>query len=132
MTSNTEQAITIRDAIEVVEEAYEFMLAYAAQGRKQEGQEGGGESQIRNYLKRLVESLGSLETASKDGVGGPEGEAFVERFLDDLAVTKSAAGLLLATPSITSDMVDNTNSLVPVRALLTEIFFIDQALLPQR
>ena len=132
MTGKTEQAVIMREAIEVVEEAYEFMLAYAAQGRKQEGQEGGGESQIRQYLKRLVESLGSLETASKGGVGGLEGKAFVDRFLSDLAVTKSAASLLLVSPSISSDMVDNTNSLVPVRALLTEIFFIDQALLPQR
>ena len=132
MTDHAEQAVTIREAIEIVEEAYEFMLAYAAQGRKQEGLEGGGESQIRQYLKRLVESLGSLETACGNGLGGPEGKAFMERFLLDLAVAKSAISLLVAKPSITSDMVDNTNSLVPVRSLLTEIFFIDQAILPPR
>lgn len=132
MTKQTEQIVEMRNAIDMIEEAYEFMLAYAAQGRKQEGSEATGESQVRQYLKRFSEALGLLENASKRNLGGSEGEKFAERFLADLAVTRSVVELLLATPSISSDMVDNANSLVNVRAFLTDVFFIDQALLPRR
>lgn len=127
-----EDAAAYRNAFDVIEEAYEFMLAYAAQGRKRETEEGGGESQIRNYLKRFAGALDSLRDIGGGGLGGPEGEAFTARFLGDLAVVRSVIGLLLAQPSITSEMVDNTNSLVAIRAFLTDIFFVDQAVLPRR
>ena len=40
----------IRDYIEKIEEAYEYMLAYAAQGRAEEGAGPDG-AQIRTFLK---------------------------------------------------------------------------------
>jgi hypothetical protein len=75
LTDTIAQATAMRDAFDRIEEAYEFMLAYAAQGRKREVEEGGGESQIRNYLKRFVGALGDLEAALEPGLGGAEGAA---------------------------------------------------------
>jgi hypothetical protein len=126
-----EQAAAMREAFDTIEESYEFMLAYAAQGRKRETEEGAGESQIRQYLKRLSGSLDALEAAAQSGFGEAGGD-FAARFLSDLGVMRSVVGLLLTQPSISSDMVDNTNALVAVRAFLTDIFFIDQAVLPPR
>ncbi|HSM42413.1 MAG TPA: hypothetical protein VK862_16810 [Afifellaceae bacterium] len=131
MSEDIEQAAAMREAFDTIEEAYEFMLAYAAQGRKRETEEGAGESQIRQYLKRLSAALDALETAARPGFGEAGGD-FAARFLSDIGVMRSVVGLLLAQPSITSDMVDNTNALVAVRAFLTDIFFIDQAVLPPR
>jgi len=131
MSEEIEQAAAMREAFDTIEEAYEFMLAYAAQGRKRETEEGAGESQIRQYLKRLSAALDALETAARPGFGAAGGD-FAARFLSDLGVMRSVVGLLLAQGSITSDMVDNTNALVAVRAFLTDIFFIDQAVLPPR
>ncbi len=132
MTDAISQAAALRAAFDLIEESYEFMLAYAAQGRKREVEEGGGESQIRQYLKRFAAALGDLDAALGTGLGGPEGEAFARRFRDDVAVMRSVIGLLLARPSISSDMIDNTNGLIALRALLTDIFFVDQAVLPPR
>jgi hypothetical protein len=132
MTDAMAQAGTIRDAFDRIEESYEFMLAYAAQGRKREVEEGGGESQIRQYLKRFRAALDDLDGALSDGVGDAAGEDFMARFRADLAVVRSVFGLLLAQPSISSDMVDNTNGLIALRALLTDVFFVDQAVLPKR
>jgi len=132
MTGEIEQAAAMRDAFDRIEEAYEFMLAYAAQGRKQEVAEGGGESQIRHYLRRFDGAMADLESALERGLGGDEGAAFADRVRSDLATARSVIGLLLARPSITSDMIDNTNGLIALRALLTDIFFIDQAVLPPR
>jgi hypothetical protein len=133
MTDTMAQAAAMRAAFDRVEEAYEFMLAYAAQGRKREVEEGGGsESQIRNYLRRFAEALDDLGAALGEGLGGPEGAAFSERFRTDIAVARSVVGLLLARPSINSDMIDNTNGLIALRAFLTDVFFVDQAVLPAR
>jgi hypothetical protein len=134
MTMTVEQAAAMRNAFDVIEEAYEFMLAYAAQGRKNETVEGGegGESQIRQYLKRFSAALETLETAANPGLGGPEGAIYSERFLADLSVMRSVLGLLLVQPSISSNMVDNTNGLIAVRSFLTNVFFVDQVALPPR
>lgn len=45
---------------------------------------------------------------------------------------RSVIAVLLDKPSISSDMVDNTNGLIAVRSFLTDLFFIDQAVLPPR
>jgi hypothetical protein len=61
-----------------------------------------------------------------------ETAAFAERFRADIATVRSVIAILLSSRSITSDMIDNTNGLIAVRALLTDVFFIDQAVLPPR
>jgi hypothetical protein len=132
MTHALEQAAALRAAFDIIEESYEFMLAYAAQGRKHEHSEGGGESQIRTHLNRMEGALADCDAALAGGLGGPEGAAFTARFRDNLAVARSIMGLLKAQPSVSSEMIDNTNGLIAMRAFLTDIFFVDQAVLPAR
>lgn len=132
MTQALEQAAALRAAFDIIEESYEFMLAYAAQGRKHEHAEGGGESQIRTHLKRMEGALADCDAAIADGLSGDVGAAFAARFRDNLAVARSIMGLLQAQPSVSSEMVDNTNGLIAMRAFLTDIFFVDQAVLPAR
>lgn len=132
MTNALEQAAALRAAFDIIEESYEFMLAYAAQGRKHEHAEGGGESQIRTHLKRMEAALADCDAALAEGLGGAVGAAFAARFRDNLAVARSIMGLLQAQPSVSSEMVDNTNGLIAMRAFLTDIFFVDQAVLPAR
>ena len=107
------------------------MLAFAAQGRKREADDKGI-SRIRQYLTRFIEALDDMRDAAPACLGTDAGRVFGERFLDDVAVTRSVIALLLEQPSITSDMIDNTNGLIAVRALLTDLFFMDQAVLPTR
>lgn len=122
----------MRDAFDTIEEAYEFMLAYAAQGRKSEESKSSGLSQIRQFLTRfraatrdLVDMLESLQ--NDDG-----GVEFRQRWLDDARGIRSVIDLLLAQPSINSEMIDNTNGLIVMRSFLTDLFFADQVLLPRR
>ncbi len=124
-------AVAMRDAIDTVEEAYEFMLAYAAQGRKREAQDQGA-SKIRDYLNRFAAALEAMGKVAPDALAGPAAEPFRDRFLADMAVMRSVIAVLLEQPSISSDMVDNTNGLIAVRSFLTDLFFIDQAMLPPR
>ena len=130
MTQSPEDGL--REDIDTIEDTYEFMLAYAAQGRKREVGEGGGESQIRQYLKRFDAALSDFTMALDGGLGGEVGDGFAARVESDVAAVHAVVGLLLAQGSISSDMVDNANGLIAMRALLTDIFFIDQAVLPAR
>ena len=52
MTENGDP--TLAERIEAVEQAYEFMLAYAAQGREDEG------GSIRHFLTRAAAALAPL------------------------------------------------------------------------
>ena len=114
-----------------IEECYEFMLAYAAQGL--DGDTGSG-SQIRAFLSRSDEALTDLA-------------GFLNRFVEHLSLesttpftafmavlerdardAQAAVRLVLAQPAISSQLVDNLNASIHLRALLTDLFLIDEAL----
>ena len=116
-----------------IEECYEFMLAYAAQGLDGDGGTGSG-SQIRDFLRKSDEALTDLA-------------GFLNRFVEQLSVestvpftafmavldrdardAQAAVRLVLAQPVISSQLVDNLNASIHVRALLTDLFLIDEAL----
>jgi hypothetical protein len=117
--------------IDTVEEAYEFMLAYAAQGVA--GDSGAG-SQVRDFLTRAAGALsglggvltGIIERESLEPVGPYQAVAAV---LDrDARDSLAAIELVLAQTSISSQLVDNLNASVHLRALLTDLFLIDEIL----
>ena len=123
----------LRADIDAIEEAYEFMLAYAAQGAI--GDEAGGAgSQIRQALTRcrdaaeqLPAHLRALVAANApDAIG--DYYAFIEIIERDAADTCTALRLVLAQGAISSQLVDNLNAWSHLRALLTDVFVIDEAL----
>jgi len=132
MSNELAQAAAIREAFDQIEESYEFMVAYAQQGRTQEVEEGGGESQIRRFLKRFVAAMDDIAKAAEPGLGGKDGAAFTQRFNSDLATMRSVIAVLLANPNISSFMIDNTLGLMAIRAFMSDMFFIDTAVLPTR
>jgi hypothetical protein len=117
---------TLAERIEAIEQAYEFMLAYAAQGREDEG------GSIREFLDRAAAALeGLAATASpdvQDAASRQAFAAFLEVLDDDARKAGTALRLVLAQKSITSQLVDNLNASIHVRALLTDVFLIDEAL----
>jgi hypothetical protein len=127
MTSGTDGA-SLAEAIDVVEETYEYMLAYAAQGR---GRDEDDDS-IRDYLKRAEAALGVIAAATPQAAGGAAGDKADEAFLDivrtDAARARSAMRFVLARRTIGSQMIDNLNASIHLRALLTDLFLLDEAL----
>src|SRR5450631_2168980 len=120
----------IWDRFEAIEECYEFMLAYAAQGlTTDEGNESG--RQLRQFLHRAVEALGGLAESCATAV--PEGRTQSDRFAAFLAVldrdardSLAAVDLVLAQPAISSQLVDNLNASIHLRALLTDLFLVGE------
>ena len=121
---------TVRTHIERVEEAYEFMLAYAAQGRSDEG--GGPDgAHIRTFLAQFDAAVGAI-LGELDSVPGAKGQtrAFLDGLRADSAIVASVLRSMLARDQVTSEVVDNANGLISVRSYLTALFFLDKALLP--
>src|ERR1035438_5445886 len=118
---------------EAVEECYEFMLAYAAQGlRTDEGSKSGG--QVREFLQRAVKVLTGLAEVCTVGVRA-EGLDPAEKYAAFLAVldrdsrdSLAAIELVLAQPVISSQLIDNLNASIHLRALLTDLFLLDEIL----
>ena len=117
---------------DAIEEAYEFMLAYAAQGLPNEqGSESG--SQIRGFLKKCDAALTGLGDVVRrcDQPRAPEASmvssslAVLER---DVEGAQAAVQLVLAQPSIGSELIDNLNGSIHLRAVLTDLFLLDGVL----
>src|SRR5579883_449230 len=104
---------TLADAIDAVEETYEFMLAYAAQGRARE--EPGDD--IRDYLGRADAGLAIIAAMAPPNGGGDEA-AFVEMVRQDAARARTAMRFVLGQRAIGSQMIDNLNASIHLRTLL--------------
>ena len=121
---------------EAVEECYEFMLAYAAQGLpSDQGSESGG--QVREFLHRAVKALAGLSETCALAVKA-EGLEPADKYLAFFAVldrdardSLAAIELVLAQPAISSQLVDNLNASIHLRALLTDLFLVSEILKPQ-
>ena len=122
----------IEGRFEAIEECYEFMLAYAAQGLPGEGGNGG---QLRQFLKRAVDALAGLAQSygavARDGGMGSY-EPFLAVLDRDANDSLAALRMVLAQPSISSQLIDNLNASIHLRALLTDLFLIDELIKPQQ
>jgi hypothetical protein len=123
----------LQKRIDAVEEAYEFMLAYAAQGLTGDASSQPG-GQLREFLTRAataVTGFGSLfVTLIEQERLEPSAcyRAYADVLDRDARDSLAAIDLVLAQPSISSQLVDNLNASIHVRALLTDLFLIDEIL----
>jgi hypothetical protein len=118
---------------DAIEGGYEMMLAYAAQGLASD-QGAANSAQIRDHLQRFDTALTGLAEAYRGaaaalGVGPKEALEGLLKVLDaDAAFTQSALRMVLAQPGISSQVIDNLNASIHVRALLTDVFVVDELL----
>jgi hypothetical protein len=124
------------DRCDAIEECYEFMLAYAGQGLpSDEGSHAG--SQVREFLERAVKALTGLAESCAKTVAEerlePAGkyDAFIAVLQRDAQDSLAALDLVRAQPAISSQLIDNLNASIHVRALLTDLFLIDEILKAQ-
>lgn len=115
----------------MIEECYEFMLAYAAQGlRTEEGSKTGG--QIREYLERAVKAISGLAESCAMALKHERWEpteryqAFFRVLARDADDSLAAIELVLAQPTISSQLIDNLNASIHLRALLTDLFLVSE------
>lgn len=132
-SSITAPAAELTERIDTIEETYEFLLAYAAQGLADE-RAGASGAQARTFLERADAALAGLPdlvralVAQKGLHPADRYHAFIDVLERDARDARAAVGLVLAQPSISSQLVDNLNASIHVRALLTDLFLTDEIL----
>ncbi len=125
--------LDLKARIDLIEGAYEFFLAYAAQGlsgsasASADSPDGARnpDGQARDYLRRCDEALTGLADGFRaqvsDAASHEDAIAVLER---DAAAAQAFVRLALAQPAISSQLIDNLNASIHVRALLTDLFLL--------
>jgi hypothetical protein len=118
--------------IECIERGYEYLLAYAAQGRRDD--EG---TEVRQTLREMHATLATLGTHLETAItldsaqAARDATAFLEAIAEDARKAQGAIALVLSRAVIGSLLIDNLNASIHLRALLTDMFLADQALRPR-
>src|SRR3984893_18674156 len=120
----------VRERCNAIEECYEFMLAYAAQGLPSEHGSGSG-TQLREFLGRAVKALSGLADAyaaavKEEGQATEPYRAFLAVLDRDASDSIAAIEMVRAQPALSSQLIDNLNASIHIRALLTDLFLIDE------
>ncbi|HJZ73813.1 MAG TPA: hypothetical protein VKE51_18860 [Vicinamibacterales bacterium] len=131
--SAAENLAELNARIDIIEEAYEYFLAYASQGLpSDQGNDSG--RQARHYLERCDRALSGLgefldSYIDRLGVDSTAPYRAFNAVIDaDARHAQAAIQLVLAQPAISSQVVDNLNASIHLRALLTDLFLIDEVL----
>lgn len=125
--------LTLEQAIDKIESSYEFMLAYAAQGRDFESIGGGGPP-IRGVLSDLKAGLATLALAFQSRIAEIDASRrealipFCSLLAADAERAHLALNVVLAVGNISSQLIDNLNASMHLRMLLTDMFLLDEAL----
>lgn len=114
----------IENDIETVESGYEFLLAYAAQGRPAQKETGPG-PHARPTIEGIAGAMKNIATALSDSDND-----FEQVIANDCRNAGAALGFILGQDKIGSEMVDNLNASIHLRAVLTDLFLYSEVLKP--
>lgn len=117
--------------IETIESSYEYMLAFAAQGRDTDEGMTGGPS-VRETLSELSTALMDLSEPVRLIEQAAAMREFAETLAADAIHARRAVELVLSRARISSQLVDNLNATIHLRSVLTDLFLIDEALKCQK
>ena len=112
----------ISDDIENIESGYEFLLAYAAQGRPAAAEESGPGPHARPTLEGMLQAMQNLVNELSGSA-----DNFEQLIADDCKKASAALGFILAQDKIGSEIVDNLNASIHLRAVLTDLFLYGEA-----
>ncbi len=120
----------VRSRIDAIEKSYEFFLGYAAQGLASDrGAKSGAE--LRDVLARIEAALDGLpEAVAVAAEGAAGGRALWDEMVDvvraDARAALAAVRLVSAQDAVSSRLVDDLNANIHLRAVLTDLFLVDE------
>jgi hypothetical protein len=120
----------VKARIDAIEEAYEYFLAYAAQGLStDQGAKSG--APLRDLMRKMEQALDGLgdqfaalakaESLEPAAVWGDMIRVLGQDAKDALAAVR----LVSSRRGISSQLIDNLNANIHLRALLTDLFLVD-------
>lgn len=116
--------INLEEDIDAIEAGYEFLLAYAAQGRPPQDESGPGphpRPELEKMLTAMQNAIQALSAAEGD---------FEKVILDDLRKASAVVSFVLSQQLLGSEIIDNLNASIHVRTVLTDFFLYSEAAQP--
>ncbi len=114
----------IEEDIEAIESGYEFLLAFAAQGRPAQNETGPGP-----HARPIIEEISAAMKNIAAGFSESKDE-FEQVIANDCRNAGAAVRFILNQEKIGSEIVDNLNASIHLRAVLTDLFLYSEALKP--
>ena len=111
--------------IEAVESGYEFLLAYAAQGRPPHIEAEYPTPHAGPELEKMLQAMANLSAA----LAGTDNE-FEQVLADDIRKASAAIRFVVAQPRMSSELIDNLNASIHLRAVLTDLFLYSEVFRP--
>jgi hypothetical protein len=133
MTTEPAAPLEIARLCDTIEDCYEFTLSYAAKGVATEAGSDLGR-QLREKLTNAAAAMRGLQSACAaaarelDRASSKSYDAFSAVLTRDAESSIAALELVLAQPIISSQLIDNLNASIHLRALLTDLFLITEIL----
>jgi len=126
--------LILSERIDAIESGYEFMLAYAAQGRDTDRDSSGSGAgfELREFLQKMDKALDGLGPLIKSAIDTKKSNLgasndFLDAVDEDAKKALGLVRLIMAQPDVSSMLIDNANASIHLRALLTDLFIIDEA-----
>ena len=120
----------VKARIDAIEEAYEYFLAYAAQGLStDQGAKSG--APLRDFLRKLEQALDGLADRFREVVASEALEPsqvwndMIRVLGQDASDALASVRLVSSRRGISSQLIDNLNANIHLRALLTDLFLVD-------
>jgi len=126
-------ATEIERQCEAIEACYEYTLSYAARGLPNDDGNDTGR-QLRDHLTLAAAAMRGLEQSCTDLLEkeqlAPMGkyDAFFDVLRHDAERAVAAVELVLAQAAISSQLIDNLNASIHLRALLADLFLVTEIL----
>jgi hypothetical protein len=126
-------AIDFLERCDVVEKCYEFLLGYAAQGLPSDDGSAAGR-EVRTHLEQAREAMIGLPASCRQAIDdrrlepSAKYDAFCSMLERDVRDSLVSLELVLAQPTISSQLIDNLNASSHLRALLTDLFLFGEVL----
>jgi hypothetical protein len=120
----------VKSRIDAIEKSYEFFLGYAAQGLTTDrGAKSGAD--LRSFLAKIEVALDGLAEAVAEAATGAAGSDddwhdMVEVVRSDARAALAAVRLVAAREGVSSRLVDDLNANIHLRAVLTDLFLVDE------
>ena len=114
----------IEEDIEAIESGYEFLLAFAAQGRPAQNETGPG-PHARPIIEEISAAMKNIAAAFAESK-----DEFEQVIANDCRNAGAAVRFILNQEKIGSEIVDNLNASIHLRAVLTDLFLYSEALKP--
>jgi hypothetical protein len=111
--------------IEAVESGYEFLLAYAAQGRPPHIESESPTPHAGPTLQEMSMAMANVLAALKDS-----SDTYEQVIAEDVRKASAAINFVLAQPRMSSELIDNLNASIHLRAVLTDFFLYSEVLKP--